>query len=97
MPVPGINTVAILGIGQMGAAAAVAYKRAGYRVLLWARNPEKLHATSSTLDRLNTWMDEQIGRSTRSPGTIDLVTDLDAVDGSADLVLDCIAEDMDQK
>jgi 3-hydroxybutyryl-CoA dehydrogenase len=97
MPVSGINTVAILGIGQMGAAAAVAFQRAGYRVLLWTRNAEKLHAIRTELDRLNTWMNEQIGPATRTPGTIELVADLDAVDGSADLVMDCIAEDMDQK
>ncbi len=97
MPVTGINTVAILGIGQMGAAAAVAFQRAGYRVLLWARHAEKLHATSGTLDRLNAWMDEEIGRPVRQPGTIELQPDLAALDGAADLIMDCIAEDMDQK
>src|SRR4029079_3354752 len=85
------------GIGQMGAAAAVSYERAGYDVLLWARNPDKLSGIQSTLDRLNAWMDEHLGSAPRKPGSVRLQPDLAAVDAHADLVMDCIAEDMDQK
>jgi 3-hydroxybutyryl-CoA dehydrogenase len=96
---PPIKTIGVCGIGQMGAAAAVSYQRAGYDVLLWARNAEKLRAVQETLDRLNAWMDEHIGMSNpRLPlGTIQLEPDLAEVDAHADLVMDCIAEDMEQK
>ena len=64
-----IHTVAICGIGQMGAAAAVAFQRAGYEVLLWARNAEKLRQIRATLDRLNEWMDSTsaLRRAQRPP------------------------------
>ena len=39
-----IKTVGICGLGQMGAAAAVCFGRAGYRVLLWGRDLKKLSA-----------------------------------------------------
>jgi 3-hydroxybutyryl-CoA dehydrogenase len=94
---PPFKTIAICGIGQMGAAGAVSYERAGYDVLLWARNGEKLRAVQRTLDRLNAWMDEHVGAATRTPGTVRLEPDLEKLDATADLVMDCIAEDLDQK
>jgi len=42
------KTIGICGIGQMGASAAIAFKRAGYRVLLWARDPNKLRELGET-------------------------------------------------
>jgi 3-hydroxybutyryl-CoA dehydrogenase len=92
-----IQTIAICGIGQMGAAAAVAFQRAGYEVLLWARNANKLAAIQATLDRLNAWMNEHIGLPRRKPGSIRLEPDLVQLDGAADVVMDCITEDLDQK
>lgn len=92
-----IKTIAICGIGQMGAAAAVSFQRAGYDVLLWARNEEKLRATRATLDRLNAWMDEQLGPPLRPLGQIQLEPNLANIDGRVDLIMDCIAEDLDQK
>ena len=92
-----IKTIAVCGIGQMGAAAAVSYQRAGYDVLLWARNADKLREIRTTLNRLNAWMDEQVGPSSRKAGSVHPTPDLADVDGRVDLVMDCIAEDMDQK
>ena len=94
---PSIKIIAVCGIGQMGAAAAVSYQRAGYDVLLWARDAEKLRAAQATLDRLNIWMDEHVGASVRKPGQVHLEPDLAQLDARADLVMDCIAEDLDQK
>ncbi len=81
----------------MGAAAAVCFERAGYDVVLWARNNQKLNASQATLDRLNAWMDEHVGKSPRPRGTVRLEADLVEVDRRADLVMDCIAEDLEQK
>jgi 3-hydroxyacyl-CoA dehydrogenase len=71
-----IQTVGICGLGQMGAAASVCFARAGYKVLLWGRDLKKLAATSATIDRLRTWMDEHVGPSTRQDGSIELVPEL---------------------
>ena len=43
-----IHRIGICGIGQMGAAAAVVFRRSGYEVLLWGRNPDKLQAVQQT-------------------------------------------------
>jgi 3-hydroxybutyryl-CoA dehydrogenase len=94
---PPLKTIAVCGIGQMGAAAAVAFQRAGYDVLLWARNADKLREIRATLDRLNAWMDEHVGASARRPGSVKLEPNLTEIDGRVDLVMDCIAEDMAQK
>lgn len=92
-----IRQVGICGIGQMGAAAAVCFKRAGYQVLLWARNPKKLDLVEQTLHTLETWMDRNIGPVPDSGGTIRRLENLQTLDENADLVMDCIAEDMGQK
>ena len=91
------ENIAICGIGQMGAAAAVSFRRAGYRVLLWARDPGKLAAVQPTLDSLDTWMDGHVGPAPSDEGTIELIEELPVADRRADLVMDCIAEDMAQK
>ena len=92
-----INCIGICGIGQMGAAAAVCCRRAGYQVILWGRNRRKLDATTETLDQLEAFLDANVGPPLRDGGRIDRVDDLAAVDGSADLIMDAIAEDMTQK
>lgn len=89
--------IGVCGIGQMGAAAAVSYRRAGYRVLLWARNPNKLAAVQQTLGELDEWMTLHISPAASSGGIIEPVENLTHLDEQADLVMDCIAEQMDQK
>ena len=91
------SNIAICGIGQMGAAAAVCFKRAGYRVLLWARNPQKLAAVEETLNTMEGWLESHVGPPLQPNGAIERLEDLAAVDAQADLVMDCIAEDMAQK
>ena len=92
-----IHKIGICGIGQMGAAAAVAFQRSGYEVLLWARNVDKLESVKETVANLNTWMDEHVGPKPKEGGQIRFETELACLDEEADLVMDCIAEDMDQK
>ena len=81
----------------MGAAAAVCFKRGGYQVLLWARNPKKLAAIESTLDSLDRWMDSHVGAPIQEGGVIRRVERLEELDSQADLIMDCIAEDFTQK
>jgi 3-hydroxybutyryl-CoA dehydrogenase len=92
-----IKTIAVCGIGQMGSAAAVFFRRAGYQVLLWGRNRAKLDAVGAELDRLEAWLDENVGLAPASGGAITPSDDLAEVDRRADLVMDCIAEDLEQK
>ena len=92
-----MKVIGICGIGQMGAAAAVAFQRAGYRVLLWARNEDKLRAIEPGLTGLAAWSDANLGPARRAGGDIVLEPDLGKLDAAADVVLECILEVMDEK
>jgi len=92
-----IDTIGICGVGQMGASAAVSFKRSGYRVLTWDRDPAQLRALQPTLDTLESWLDRNIGPTTCEGGTVQTQAGPGSIDGQADVILDCIAEDMAQK
>lgn len=92
-----VNTIGICGVGQMGAAAAVSFKRAGYQVLAWDNDPAQLNALHTTAKGLETWLDSHGESAIHTGGIIETQTDPDTLDAEADVLLDCIAEDMDQK
>jgi len=91
------KTIGICGIGQMGASAAVAFQRAGYRVLLWARAHDKLRAVAARLGEMEQWSNEQLGAAPRPGGEIILEPELARLDATADAVLECIIEVMEEK
>lgn len=92
-----IRTVAICGAGQMGTAAAVSFKRSGYNVLVWNHKRERLSTLVPAATRMESWLDENVGRSPMNKGIIETVSDLEIVDQHADLVLECIVENMEAK
>ncbi len=93
----GVRRVGICGLGQMGAAAAVAFKRGGYEVLAWDRDAERLAAVEQTAASLEEWMDRHVGLALRAGGAITLAGDPAELDRSADLIMDAIVEDLDRK
>jgi 3-hydroxybutyryl-CoA dehydrogenase len=94
---PSIGAIGICGSGQMGAAAAVCFRRAGHRVLLWLRNPAKLAAVRETLSGLARWMDDNMSPPSSDQGTLHTTTDLALIDSEAAVILECIAEVMTDK
>jgi len=92
-----IHRIGICGIGQMGAASAVAFKRAGYHVLAWNHRPERLSELPALAQKLESWLNENVGPATCDGGRIEPCADLGILDKQADAVLDCIIEDMEQK
>jgi 3-hydroxybutyryl-CoA dehydrogenase len=92
-----IHTVALCGVGQMGAAAAVAFRRAGYRVLAWNHRPQRLAELPGTVKTLEDWLAQHTGSAPNEGGSIEACSDLEVLDEEADAVLDCIVEDMEQK
>ncbi|MEZ6075166.1 MAG: 3-hydroxyacyl-CoA dehydrogenase NAD-binding domain-containing protein [Pirellulaceae bacterium] len=90
-------TIGIAGIGQMGCSAAVAFQRAGHRVLLWARNADRLRAVQSKTDELLKWSEDHLGPALRLGGSIHLEEDLHRLDAESDVFLDCILEILDEK
>lgn len=89
--------IAVCGIGQMGAAAAVCFGRAGFPVVLWARDPAKLGGLPAQLAALDAFLDEHVGPAAALPGPVETTADLGRVNADADLILECVAEDLDQK
>lgn len=94
---PSHRIIGICGIGQMGSSAAIAFQRAGHRVLLWARDAAKLRAIESKLSELASWSDQRLGPAKFPGGEIVLEPDLSRLDAAADVVLDCIIEVLDDK
>ncbi len=91
------GSIGICGIGQMGSSAAIAFQRAGYRVLLWARNAAKLQAVEAQLAQLAAWTEQHLGAAKRTGGEIIREPKLTRLDAEADVVLDCIIEVLDEK
>ena len=89
-----IRTIGVCGLGQMGAAVSVSFKRAGYRVLAWNHHPARLESLHETTTKLDTWMDKHSGAATATGGVIEAHAELNALDAESDVILDCIAEDM---
>ncbi|MDX1435293.1 MAG: 3-hydroxyacyl-CoA dehydrogenase NAD-binding domain-containing protein [Anaerolineales bacterium] len=94
---PGIRTIGVCGLGQMGAAAAVSFKRAGYRVLAWDHNPANREALPGTAGGLESWLDEHSTQRADPGGKIETAPTLQDLDEEADVLLDCIVEDLEQK
>ena len=92
-----IHTIGICGVGQMGASAAVSFKRSGYRVLAWDHDPAQLGVLHRTMDTLEHWLDQNLCPAGREGGTIQTEADPGPIDEQADIILDCIAEDMADK
>ncbi len=91
------HVIGVCGVGQMGAAAAVSFKRAGYRVMAWDHDPTQLSALHTTADTLDTWLDRHSGPAPREGGTVETQASPDAINEQADVILDCVAEDLEQK
>jgi 3-hydroxybutyryl-CoA dehydrogenase len=94
---PSVCVVGICGIGQMGASAAVCFSRAGYDVSLWARDPQKLTAIEPELTSLHAFLEKHVGPPRGATGTINPTSDFSSIDESANVILECVTEDLGQK
>jgi 3-hydroxybutyryl-CoA dehydrogenase len=92
-----VQTIGICGCGQMGAAAAVSFKRAGYRVLVWNHRPERLATLEAGVADMEAWLNRHMGPPPVNGGCVEPQPELGVLDREADAVLDCIAEDMGLK
>jgi 3-hydroxybutyryl-CoA dehydrogenase len=92
-----IRTIAICGAGQMGVGVSLCFQRAGYRTFLWTREPGEIPTVRETLSSLKTWMQEHLPAAASTQGLLDIVTDLPLVDQTADVIVDCISELLEEK
>jgi 3-hydroxybutyryl-CoA dehydrogenase len=92
-----IRRIGVLGAGQMGAAAAAMFRRAGYEVILWIRRKEAFEAAQAALADVDVFLNQHFGPTTATGGELHLEPDFATVDAASDAVLECVAEDMAQK
>lgn len=92
-----IQQIGVLGAGQMGAAAAVLFQRAGFQVKLWTRSEEKLRAAKPALQAVDDFLTQNFGPSNAKTGGLVLEPDFEVVDATSDAVLECVTEKMAQK
>ena len=94
MTTPSFRSIGICGVGLMGTGVAVCFKRAGYKVLAWDRDSERLAQVQGVA--LENWLDDNIGPAPLAGGTIQ-TRDLGVLTKESDIFIECITEDMDQK
>ncbi|MDB6054688.1 MAG: 3-hydroxyacyl-CoA dehydrogenase [Verrucomicrobiales bacterium] len=92
-----IRKIGILGAGQMGGAAAVLFRRAGFQVQLWARRKEALLELPAFLESVDQFLEQHFGAAPSKAGEVLLVSDLLTIDSQADAVLECVRESMSEK
>lgn len=92
-----IRRIGVLGAGQMGAAAAVMFRRAGFQVQLWTRREAGLEEARPALESVDAFLDQHFGPASRADGTLTLSTHFQELDTHSDAILECVVEDMGQK
>ena len=88
------RTIGVCGIGQIGLALGLACWRAGYRVWLYGRNPQKLEKARQDLAVMDQWMAAEFPEESPCYGEITYTSELGPINCEADLVVEGIAEDM---
>jgi 3-hydroxybutyryl-CoA dehydrogenase len=86
--------IAICGSGQMGTGLVTCFKRAGYRVLVWDHDPEKLSTLERRVSALDSWLDQNLGSPSNEGGSFQSFEELSFLDEGADVVIECIVEDL---
>lgn len=89
--------ITICGVGQMGTGLVTCFKRAGYRVLVWDQDPEKLSTLERRVSTLDSWLDQNIGPPSNEGGSFQSFEKLSFLDEEADVVIECIVEDLAEK
>ncbi len=88
------QTVGVCGLGQMGAAVTVSLRRAGYRILAWDNDPVQRDSLPTTATKLDSWLDDHGGLVPNTGGHIEVTNSPETLDEQANVILDCITEDM---
>ncbi len=92
-----LPTIGICGAGQMGAAAAVSFRRAGFPVLLGEHNAAKVPEVHQRLADLEAWMNQHVEARPALSASIEVTQDLGVIDERADVIMDAIVEVLEEK
>lgn len=88
--------IGICGVGQMGTGLVTCFKRAGFQVLVWDHSEARLSNSMIKVGELESWMDRHVGPSKSQEGSAS-VAGLTCLDERADILIECITEDLSQK
>ena len=91
------HTVGVCGIGQIGLSLGLACWRSGYRVLLYDQDHSKLESARQDIEEMDAWLTTQLPEPKATYGELECASDLAPLDQRADLVLECIREDLEAK
>lgn len=91
------QTIGVCGIGQIGLSLGLLCWRSGYRVLMYDRDPVKLEGAQRGIEEMDAWLLAEFPELTANYGELECASDLAALDRDADLVLECIREDLAEK
>jgi len=83
-------TVAIIGAGPLGRWLALEAARAGFPVLLEDVMPANLHHAQELLR-------QQLGPQALAPGSVSFVSTIEDAVRNADLVIDCVPDELESK
>ena len=96
-----IRQITIAGAGMMGHGIGQEFAAAGYKVVFWGRNKEKLRQDISKIERnlneLENWGILAKDKIKPAMGRIRSTTELEAAVENADLVIEAIVEDLEIK
>jgi 3-hydroxybutyryl-CoA dehydrogenase len=85
-----LTTVAIIGAGPLGRWLALAAARAGFRVFLEDVMPSNLHHAQE-------YLRQQLNPQSLGPETISFVSTVEDAVREADLVIDCVPDELESK
>jgi len=88
--------IGICGVGQMGTGLVTCFKRAGFQVYVWDQNEARLSSFMTDVGELESWMDRHVGPAKSKEGSAS-AAELNSLDETVDVLIECVAEDLSQK
>lgn len=91
-----LQTVAIIGAGPLGRKLAWLSSRAGFQTTLEDLLPSNIRKAAADLEALKAKYGDSIPAG-RPPGTLELATTLEGAVRQADLIIDCVPDELESK
>ena len=91
-----LETVAIIGAGPLGRKLAWLSSRAGFQTMLEDLMPSNIRKAAADLEALQKKYGNSV-TSGRPPGTLELATTLEGAVRQANLIIDCVPDELESK
>jgi 3-hydroxybutyryl-CoA dehydrogenase len=91
------QTIGVCGLGQIGLPLSLVCWRSGYRVLLFDVDRGKMAVARQQLQKMDEWLRSQLPQLEPDYGEILPAENLAVLNREADLVFECVSEELDAK